>query len=53
MDSRNLALCLWPTIIRIDFSSYDKMAQGTRIPPEIVQTLIDQYGFFFHGENEV
>ncbi|XP_071152188.1 rho GTPase-activating protein 5-like isoform X1 [Mytilus edulis] len=52
MDSRNLALCLWPTILRMDFSSYDKMAQSTKIPGEVIQTLIDQCGFFFHGEPE-
>ncbi|CAC5425490.1 ARHGAP5 [Mytilus coruscus] len=52
MDSRNLALCLWPTILRMDFSSYDKMAQSTKIPGEVIQTLIDQCGFFFHGEAE-
>lgn len=53
MDTRNLALCLWPTILRIDFMSYDKMATGTKVPAEIVQTLIEQCGFFFHGEDEV
>ncbi|XP_033752621.1 rho GTPase-activating protein 5-like [Pecten maximus] len=53
MDTRNLALCLWPTILRIDFMSYDKMATGTKLPAEIIQTLIEQCGFFFHGEDEV
>ncbi|OWF54503.1 Rho GTPase-activating protein 190 [Mizuhopecten yessoensis] len=53
MDTRNLALCLWPTILRIDFMSYDKMATGTKLPAEIIQTMIEQCGFFFHGEDEV
>lgn len=53
MDSKNLALCLWPTILRMEFVSYDKMAQSTKLPPEVIQTLIEQVGFFFHGEPEV
>jgi len=52
MDSKNLALCLWPTILRMEFVSYDKMTQNTKIPAEVIQTLIEQCGFFFHGESE-
>ena len=52
MDSRNLALCLWPTILRMEFVSYDKMAQNTKVPAEVIQTLIEQCGFFFHGKSE-
>ncbi|XP_036360158.1 rho GTPase-activating protein 190 isoform X29 [Octopus sinensis] len=53
MDSKNLARCWWPTLIRMDFQSYGELTYNSRIPLEILQTLIEQCGFFFHGENEV
>lgn len=55
MNSSNLAICLWPTLLRIDFTgkTYTDMTQMTRLPAIIVQTLIEQCGFFFHGEDEI
>ncbi|KAL3841673.1 hypothetical protein ACJMK2_019787 [Sinanodonta woodiana] len=53
MDSKNLARCWWPTLIRMNFDTFEKMAMYSRIPEEILQTLIEQCGFFFHGENEI
>lgn len=53
MDSKNLARCWWPTLIRMDFQSYGELTYNSRIPLEILQTLIEQSGFFFHGENQV
>lgn len=53
MDCKNLALCLWPTIIRLDFNSYDHMAKATKLPADIVLTLIERSDFFFHGKDDV
>ncbi|XP_048781294.2 rho GTPase-activating protein 5-like isoform X4 [Ostrea edulis] len=55
MNSSNLAICLWPTLLRIDFTgkTYTDMTQMTKLPAIIVQTLIEQCGFFFHGEDEI
>nr|XP_022293223.1 rho GTPase-activating protein 190-like isoform X5 [Crassostrea virginica] len=55
MNSSNLAICLWPTLLRIDFTgkTYMDMTQMTKLPSLIVQTLIEQCGFFFHGEDEI
>lgn len=53
MGSRNLAKCWWPTLIRLQFKSYEKMVQCSQVPEDIVQTLIEQCLFFFHGGNEV
>ncbi|CAL1547999.1 unnamed protein product [Lymnaea stagnalis] len=53
MNSRNLAKCWWPTLIRLQFKSYEKLIQGSQVPEDIVQNLIEQCPFFFHGGNEV
>ncbi|XP_055899613.1 rho GTPase-activating protein 35-like isoform X3 [Biomphalaria glabrata] len=53
MNSRNLAKCWWPTLIRLQFKSYEKLIQGSQVPEDIVQNLIEQCAFFFHGGNEV
>lgn len=53
MDSNNLARCWWPTILRMEFTSFEKMTMLLRIPEDIVQMMIEQCGFFFHGEDEV
>lgn len=53
MDSKNLSRCWWPTLFRIEFESFDKMTKYSRIPEEILQTLIEQCSFFFHSGNEI
>ncbi|XP_050409966.1 rho GTPase-activating protein 190 isoform X3 [Patella vulgata] len=53
MDSSNLAICWWPTIMRLEFKSYENMALHTRYPVEIVMTAIEQCNFMFHGGDEV
>ncbi|BFZ15995.1 hypothetical protein BsWGS_19034 [Bradybaena similaris] len=53
MSSRNLAKCWWPTLIRLQFKTYEKLVQGSQIPEDIVQILIEQCPFFFHGGSEV
>ncbi|GFR73472.1 rho GTPase-activating protein 190 [Elysia marginata] len=53
MGSRNLAKCWWPTLIPLQFKTYEKMIQCSQVPEDIVHTLIEQCPFFFHGGNEV
>ncbi len=53
MNSTNLAKCWWPTIIRLQFKTYENLQQYSQIPEDIVQTLIEQCSFFFYGGNEV
>ena len=53
MDSKNLARCWWPTLIRMEYDTFEKMTKYSRIPEEILQTLIEQCSFFFHSGNEV
>ncbi|XP_076471931.1 rho GTPase-activating protein 190-like isoform X2 [Babylonia areolata] len=53
MDERNLSRCWWPTIMRMEFASYESMLQISPLPEEIVLTLIHQCHFFFFGGNEV
>lgn len=50
MDSKNLAICWWPTLLPIEFT--DMMRFETMRPylEDIVQTMIDQYPFLFCGE---
>jgi len=53
MDSKNLSICWWPTLMWPDITSMDTMMLTTRPLEELVQLLIDQNRFFFHGENQV
>ncbi|XP_053384790.1 rho GTPase-activating protein 190-like isoform X4 [Mercenaria mercenaria] len=53
MDSKNLSRCWWPTLFRMEFDSFEKMTKYSRIPEEILQTLIEQCSFFFHSGNEI
>lgn len=50
MDSKNLAICWWPTLLPIEFT--DMMRFETMRPSleDIVQTMIDQFPFLFCGE---
>ncbi|ESO97484.1 hypothetical protein LOTGIDRAFT_115014 [Lottia gigantea] len=53
MDSGNLAICWWPTLMRLEFKSYENMALYTRYPVEILMTMIEQCNFMFHEGDEV
>lgn len=53
MDGRNLSRCWWPTIMRMEFASYEAMLQFSMYPEEIILTLIQQCNFFFFGGDEV
>ncbi|XP_022243988.1 rho GTPase-activating protein 190-like isoform X15 [Limulus polyphemus] len=53
MDSKNLAICWWPTLLPLEFND---MGMFERMRPhleDLVQTMIDQFRFLFCGEEEV
>lgn len=53
MDSNNLAKCFWPTILRPDFTSFETMAQASKILEEAVWLMIEHYEFLFFGNEDV
>ena len=53
MDSKNLSICWWPTLMWPEITSMDTLMLTTRPLEELVQLMIDQHGFFFRGETEV
>ncbi|GLH15539.1 GTPase-activating protein CdGAPr [Gryllus bimaculatus] len=50
MDSKNLAICWWPTLLPIEFSDMGRFEQMRPHLEDIVQTMIDQYPFLFCGK---
>ncbi|XP_018330563.1 rho GTPase-activating protein 190 [Agrilus planipennis] len=50
MDSKNLAICWWPTLLPIEFSDMGRFEQMRPYLEDIVQTMIDQYPFLFCGK---
>ncbi|GAB6029022.1 hypothetical protein CHUAL_004810 [Chamberlinius hualienensis] len=53
MDSKNLAICWWPTLLPIEFTD---MGVFERMRPHLedaVQNMIDQYPFLFCDKEEV
>ncbi|XP_059615372.1 rho GTPase-activating protein 190 isoform X4 [Phlebotomus argentipes] len=50
MDSKNLAICWWPTLIPIEFTDMGHFEQLRPYLEDIVQTMIDQYPFLFCGK---
>ncbi|KAG8244308.1 hypothetical protein J6590_026147 [Homalodisca vitripennis] len=50
MDSKNLAICWWPTLLPIEFSDMGRFEQMRPHLENIVQTMIDQYPFLFCGK---
>ncbi|XP_064602991.1 rho GTPase-activating protein 35-like isoform X2 [Liolophura sinensis] len=53
MDCRNLGVCWWPTLLRQDIASLDKITEVSNICVEVVHLLIEQAGFFFYNADEV
>ncbi|KAG9510932.1 Rho GTPase-activating protein 190, partial [Fragariocoptes setiger] len=54
MDSKNLAICWWPTLLPIQFSDMQMFEQMRPHLEEWVQTMIDQFAFMFddnYGSN--
>ena len=50
MDSKNLAICWWPTLLPLEFND---MLMFERMRPhleESVQTMIDQFALLFDDE---
>ena len=52
MDSKNLAICFWPTLLRPEFSSFEKMAMVSKQLEEIIVCLLDEPDLFFGSKNE-
>ncbi|XP_066261136.1 rho GTPase-activating protein 190 [Euwallacea similis] len=50
MDSKNMAICWWPTLLPIEFSDMGRFEQMRPYLEDIVQTMIDQYPFLFCGK---
>lgn len=53
MDSKNLAICWWPTLLPFEFSDMGEFEQMRPNLEDSVQTMIDQFRFLFCGEEEV
>ncbi|XP_026272449.1 rho GTPase-activating protein 190 isoform X11 [Frankliniella occidentalis] len=50
MDSKNLAICWWPTLLPIEFSDMGRFEAMRPHLEDVVQTMIDQYPFLFCGK---
>jgi hypothetical protein len=53
MDSRNLAICWWPTLLPLEFTDMGLFERTRPHLEQAVQTLIDQFPFIFCGQDEV
>lgn len=53
MDSKNLAICWWPTLLQYEFGDLGKFEAMRPHLEDIVQTMMDQYRFLFCGQEEV
>ncbi|XP_052745228.1 rho GTPase-activating protein 190 isoform X1 [Bicyclus anynana] len=50
MDSKNLAICWWPTLLPVHFSDMGRFEMTRPYLEDIVQTMIDQHPFLFRGQ---
>ncbi|XP_049881633.1 rho GTPase-activating protein 190 isoform X2 [Pectinophora gossypiella] len=50
MDSKNLAICWWPTLLPVQFSDMGRFEMCRPYLEDIVQTMIDQHPFLFRGQ---
>ncbi|KAG1685818.1 Rho GTPase-activating protein 190 [Nymphon striatum] len=53
MDSKNLAICWWPTLLPFQFTDMGEFESMRPNLEDAVQTMIDQFRFLFCGEEEV
>jgi hypothetical protein len=53
MDSKNLAICWWPTLLQYEFGDLGKFEAMRPHLEDILQTMVDQYRFLFCGQEEV
>ncbi|XP_054161508.1 rho GTPase-activating protein 190-like isoform X2 [Oppia nitens] len=51
MDTKNLAICWWPTLLPIEFSDMLVFEQMRPHLEDFVQTLIDEFQFLFGNED--
>lgn len=50
MDSKNLAICWWPTLLPLQFNDMLMFEQVRPHLEDSIQTLIDQYDFIFDND---
>ena len=50
MDSKNLAICFWPTLIRPTLTTLEEMTTISTLLEGVVQTIIDHYAYIFYKE---
>ncbi|XP_058794856.1 rho GTPase-activating protein 190 isoform X2 [Phymastichus coffea] len=53
MDSKNLAICWWPTLLPIEFNDLGRFEATRPYLEDVVQTMIDQYPFLFCGKEAI
>lgn len=53
MDSKNLAICWWPTLLPLHFSDMVMFEQMRPHLEESIQTMIDQYDYIFDNEEPI
>ncbi|XP_048511915.1 rho GTPase-activating protein 190 isoform X2 [Athalia rosae] len=53
MDSKNLAICWWPTLLPIEFNDMGRFEAMRPYLEDVVQTMIDQYPFLFCGKEAI
>lgn len=53
MDSKNLAICWWPTLLQYEFEDLSKFESMRPHLEDIVQTMIDQFRLLFCGQEEI
>ncbi|XP_074603489.1 rho GTPase-activating protein 190 isoform X4 [Brevipalpus obovatus] len=52
MDSKNMAICWWPTLLPYEFTDMHMFERMRPHLEEFVQTLIDQFEFIFCNEKD-
>lgn len=53
MDSKNLAICWWPTLLPIEFNDMVIFEQMRPHLEETTQTMIDRFEFIFDNEEPI
>lgn len=53
MDSKNLAICWWPTLLPYEFTDMVRFEMMRPHLEETVQAMIDQFPFLFLGKDEI
>ncbi|XP_046439923.1 rho GTPase-activating protein 190-like isoform X3 [Daphnia pulex] len=53
MDSKNLAICWWPTLLPFEFTDMIRFEMMRPHLEDTVQAMIDQFPFLFLGKDEI